>query len=78
MALPLVASLVLVIGLATPYIGLLVAAKQQSLVLSGAPDPLTAFIVSGLAASLAMKGPGDAWSVDARQFGRKHVEIVKK
>ncbi len=76
-AMPLIASVLLVIGLGTPYIGLLVAATQLWLVFAGAPDPWTAAILSGLGASLAMIGPG-AWSVDARFFGRKHVEVVKR
>ena len=76
-ALPLIASVLLVIGLGTPYIGLLVATTQLWLVFSGSADPWTAIVLSGLGASLAMIGPG-AWSVDARFFGRKHVEIVKK
>jgi len=76
-ALPLIASVLLVIGLGTPYIGLLVAATQLWLVFAGSADPWAAIILSGLGASLAMIGPG-AWSVDARFFGRKHVEIVKK
>ncbi len=76
-ALPLIASVFLIMGLGTPYIGLLVAATQLWLVFAGFADPWTATILSGLGASLAMIGPG-AWSVDARLFGRKHVEIVKK
>ena len=76
-ALPLIASALLVIGLGTPYIGLLVAAMQLWLVFAGSAHLWTAIILSGLGASLAMIGPG-AWSLDARFFGRKHVEIVKK
>ena len=75
-ALASVGSLLLIIGLGTPYIGLLVAGTQLWLILTGSPDPWTAIILFGLGASLAMIGPG-AWSVDARFFGRKHVEIVK-
>ena len=76
-ALPLIASVLLVIGLGTPYIGLLVAATQLWLIFVGSADPWTAIILSGLGASLAMIGPG-AWSVDARFFGRKHIEVVKR
>ena len=76
-AVPLIASLLLVVGLGTPYIGLLVATTQLWPVFSGSADPWTAIILCGLGASLAMIGPG-AWSMDARFFGRKHVEIVKK
>ncbi len=75
-ALPLIASFLLVIGLGTPYVGLLVAATQLWLVFAGVTNPWTAIILSGLGASLAMIGPG-AWSVDARFFGRKHIELVK-
>lgn len=73
----LISSLFLLIGLATPYIGILVAGTQIWLALARAADPWAAIILSGLALSLAMIGPG-AWSLDARFFGRKHVEIVKK
>lgn len=76
-ALPSIASVLLVMGLGTPYIGLLVAATQLWVVFSGSADPWTAIILSGLGASLAMIGPG-AWSMDARFFGRKHIEVVKK
>jgi len=76
-ALPLIASVLLVIGLGTPYIGLLVAAAQVRLVFAGAADPWTAIIICGLGISLAMIGPG-AWSMDARFFGRKHIEVVKR
>jgi|SRR5208283_1942846 len=74
--LQLVASALLVIGLGTPYIGLLVAATQIWEILSGSTDLWTTIIVCGLGLSLAMIGPG-AWSMDARFFGRKHIEIVK-
>ena len=77
LALPLIASVLLIIGLGTPYIGLLVAVAQLGLFLSGAADLWSAIIVCGLAISLAMIGPG-AWSMDSRFFGRKHIEIVKK
>ena len=74
--LPLIASVLLAIGLGTPYVGLLVAATQVWLVISGSADPWTAIVLSGLGFSLAMIGPG-AWSLDARRFGRQHIEIVK-
>lgn len=74
--LQLFASVLVVLGLGTPYIGLLVAATQLWLVFSGSPDSWTAIIVCGLGISLAMIGPG-AWSMDALLFGRKHVEVVR-
>ena len=75
--LPLTASVLLIIGLGTPYIGFLVAATQIWLAFARAADPWSAIILSSLAISLAMIGPG-AWSMDARFFGRKHFEVVKK
>ena len=74
--LPLIASVLLAIGLGTPYIGFLVAATQLWLIFSGSADLWTAIIVCGLGLSLAMIGPG-AWSMDARFFGRKHIEVIK-
>jgi putative oxidoreductase len=76
-ALPLMASLLLIIGFGTPYIGLLVAAGELWRIFAGSADPWTAIVLLGLAGSLAMIGPG-AWSLDARFFGRKHVAIVRK
>jgi len=76
-AVQLIASLLLIVGLGTPYIGLLVATTQLWAVFSGSADPWTAIVLCGLGASLAMIGPG-AWSMDAWFFGRKHVEIVRK
>jgi putative oxidoreductase len=75
--LELMASGLLFVGFATPYIGLLVAAAELWLGFSGLADPWTVIILCGLGVSLAMIGPG-AWSMDARFFGRKHVEIVRK
>ncbi|HVN20575.1 MAG TPA: hypothetical protein VMU05_17450 [Dongiaceae bacterium] len=75
--LQLLAPVLLMIGFGTPYIGLIVAGTQVRLAFSGLADPWTAIMLSGLGISLAMIGPG-AWSIDARFFGRKHVEIVKK
>jgi hypothetical protein len=46
----------------------------MSLVLSHASDPWMHVRLGALGAALAMLGPG-AWSVDARLFGRKRIEI---
>ena len=77
LVLPLIASVLLVLGLGTPYIGVLVAVTQLWLAFSGSADPWTAVLVCGLGISLAMIGPG-AWSLDARFFGRKHIEVSKR
>ena len=76
--LPLLASVLLVIGLGTPYVGLLIAAMQVWTLFQGAADPWTAIVICALGISLAMIGPG-AWSMDARFFGRKllHMTLLK-
>jgi putative oxidoreductase len=41
------------------------------------PDPWMHILLGILSAALAMLGPG-AWSVDARLFGRKRIEIPQR
>jgi len=45
--------------------------------LLGVGDPWVAGILAVLGATIASIGPG-AWSVDARLFGRKHIEISSR
>jgi putative oxidoreductase len=68
------AGLLLLAGLWTPVAGTLVAVIEVwSIFLL--PENLWVYILLGtIGASLAMIGPG-AWSIDARLFGRKHIEI---
>jgi hypothetical protein len=40
-------------------------------------DPWIALAQAILAAALAMIGPG-AWSIDARRFGRKHIDLRER
>jgi len=46
------------------------------IVLSRSVDPVIPIMLATLGARLAIVGPG-AWSIDARLFGRKHIEIAK-
>jgi putative oxidoreductase len=46
------------------------------IVLSRSVDPVIPIMLATLGAGLAIVGPG-AWSIDARLFGRKHIEIAK-
>ena len=71
-----VAAALLLVGLGTPFVGTVVALIELWIALSTSADVWSAFVTSGLAATLAMIGPG-AWSIDACLFGRKHVEIGK-
>ena len=68
------AGIMLLIGLWTPVVGSLIAVVEIWIVFSRPPDPWTPIMLAILAASLAMIGPG-AWSIDARLFGREHIEI---
>ena len=67
------AGILLLVGLWTPVVGAVVAGAEVWIVFSGAGDPWKPLLLATLGATLAMIGPG-AWSIDARLFGRKHIE----
>ena len=69
------AGVLLLLGLWTPVAGTLVAAVEMWISLSHAGNPLTSMMLALLGATLAMIGPG-AWSIDARLFGRKHIDTA--
>jgi putative oxidoreductase len=54
--------------------GAVVAIAEMWIAFSRASDPWIPIILATLGATLAMVGPG-AWSIDARLFGRKHIDI---
>ena len=68
------AAMLLLLGLWTPVAGVLMAVAELCLTLSHATDPWMHILLGTLGAALAMLGPG-AWSVDARLFGRKRIQI---
>jgi putative oxidoreductase len=68
-----VAGIFLLVGLWTPVAGILVAIVEVWIVFMVAGDPWVSLMLATIGAALAMIGPG-AWSVDARLFGRKHIE----
>jgi putative oxidoreductase len=72
------AGILLLVGLWTPVAGALVAIVTVwiafSRYFSHSGDPWIPIIEAALGAALAMVGPG-AWSVDARLFGRKRIDI---
>ena len=69
----IVSGLLLIIGFWTPIGGLLQALVEFSSALAGAGYE---HIIRGMIGlSLAMLGPG-AWSVDARLFGRKRIDVT--
>jgi uncharacterized membrane protein YphA (DoxX/SURF4 family) len=64
----------LVIGLCTPYAGVGTALIESWMALTQTTDPLAHVVLIGIGLGLAMIGPG-AWSVDARLFGRKQIDL---
>ena len=71
------ASALLLVGVWTPFAGVVLAVAELSLALSHSHDPWIHILLGTLGAALAMLGPG-AWSVDARLFGRKRIRIPQR
>jgi hypothetical protein len=71
----IVAAILLLSGLWTPFSGSLLAALELWKFLSRQPlDPWTDILLATIGAALGLLGPG-AWSVDARLFGWKRIEV---
>lgn len=80
MAPPIIAAgagILLLVGLWTPVTGAVVALAEVWIAFSRAGDPWIPIMLATLGATLAMVGPG-AWSIDARLFGRKHIDIPER
>ena len=72
-AVDILSGLLLIVGFWTPIGGVLQALVEFSSALSGSGYE---HIVRGMIGlSVAMLGPG-AWSVDARLFGRKRIDVT--
>ena len=66
--------LLLLAGLSTPIAGTLVAGLEAWKIFLTYGNPWIYILLGTLGAALAMLGPG-AYSIDARLFGRKHIDI---
>jgi uncharacterized membrane protein YphA (DoxX/SURF4 family) len=66
--------ILLLIGLWTPISGSLVGLLELCNTFSQSGDPLAKILLGTLGVALALLGPG-AWSVDARLFGWKRIDI---
>ena len=70
-------AILLVIGLWTPLAAALIGVAELGRAVSHPAHPWTFVESAALAAALAMLGPG-GYSVDARLFGRKHIQFPKR
>ena len=72
--LAIAAGILLLAGLWTPIAGVLLALIEIWRVFTHPHDPWSHILLGTLGVALAMLGPG-AWSVDARLFGWKRIDI---
>jgi uncharacterized membrane protein YphA (DoxX/SURF4 family) len=72
--LSLATALLLLLGLWTPFAGVLAAVAAAWHGMAAAVEPVAFILLGVLGLALALLGPG-AWSIDARLFGWKRVEI---
>jgi uncharacterized membrane protein YphA (DoxX/SURF4 family) len=73
-AIAAIGGVLLLIGFFTPMAGVLVVIVELWTALSRADNLRTCIALAVVGAALAMLGPG-IWSLDARLFGRKRIDI---
>jgi putative oxidoreductase len=72
-----VAGVFLLLGLWTPVAGITIATVEVWISLAWSGNWLFAIVLAGLGATVAMIGPG-LWSIDARLYGRKHLQDPRR
>ena len=68
------AGIFLLVGLWTPVAGTVLTITQVWIALSGTDHLRSSILLATMGAAIAVLGPG-AWSIDARLFGRKRLDI---
>jgi putative oxidoreductase len=71
------AGILLLLGLWTPLAGITIAFVEVWIFLASTGNSLTAIMLAGLGLTVAMIGPG-MWSIDARLYGRKHLQDPRR
>ena len=72
-----VAGVLLLLGLWTPLAGITIAIVGVWAFFASSAYSLTAIMVAVLGATVAMIGPG-MWSIDAKLYGRKHLQDPRR
>jgi hypothetical protein len=68
------AAMLFLVGLWTPYVGMLIAVVELWAAVTRVGDPWISIMLATIGATSAMLGAG-AFSVDARLFGRRHLDV---
>ena len=68
------AGMLFLVGLWTPFVGALIAVIEVWTAVAHAGDPWISIMLATIGGTAAMLGPG-AYSVDARLFGRRHLDV---
>lgn len=68
------AAMFFLVGLWTPFVGTLIAVIELWIAATHFSDPWISILLATISATSVMLGPG-AYSVDARLFGRRHLEV---
>jgi putative oxidoreductase len=68
------AGMLFLVGFWTPFVGTLIAVAELWIAVSRFGDPWISIMLATFGATVAMLGPG-AFSVDARLFGRRHLDV---
>lgn len=68
------AGMLLLVGLWTPFVGVLIAVVELWIAATHLSDPWISIALATMAGTSAMLGPG-AFSVDAHLYGRRQIEL---